>query len=254
VRFVEEVKERFSCKVILQCRDELKTLFERSIKNVDHFYKRDSEPLPKFDYQIPMLSLPYLFGVKSVEDIPYTKESYLTPSEELKIEDSKKIKIGVCWGASVTGESFEGKVFDIKYFKPLLNQEKLEIYSLQVGEKVKDIKENGFEDDMIDISESLDSFNKTASLINQLDLVISSDTSVAHLAGALGKEVWIPLQKMPDWRWESKGDKSYWYESAKLFRQKSFKKWDSVFESIYAKLNRKFKLKIKFNEESLCLV
>jgi len=106
---------------------------------------------------------------------------------------------------------------------------------------------------MIDISESLDSFNKTAALINKLDLVISSDTSVAHLAGAMGKEVWIPLQKMPDWRWESKGESSYWYNSATLFRQKSFRKWDSVFQSIYAKLNKKFKLKIKYNEEKLCL-
>jgi len=252
VRFVEQVKQRYNCKVILQCRDELKTLFENSIKNVDFFYKRDSEPMPKFDYQIPMLSLPYLFEVKSVDDIPH-KESYLQSSDTIELKSDKNIKIGVCWGASTTGESFDGKVFDIRYFKPLIDEEKIEVVSLQVGEKVKDIKENGFEDDMIDISESLDSFNKTAALINKLDLVISSDTSVAHLAGAMGKEVWIPLQKMPDWRWESKGESSYWYNSATLFRQKSFKKWDSVFQSIYDKLNRKFKLKIKYNEEKLCL-
>ena len=252
VRFVEQVKQRYGCKVILQCRDELKTLFENSIKNVDHFYKRDSEPLPEFDYQIPMLSLPYLFEVKSVDDIPH-KEAYLKSSETFELKSDKKIKIGVCWGASITGESFDGKVFDIRYFKPLIDEEKIEVVSLQVGEKVKDIKENGFEDDMIDVSESLDSFNKTAALINKLDLVISSDTSVAHLAGALGKEIWIPLQKMPDWRWESKGESSYWYNSATLFRQKSFKKWDSVFQSIYAKLNRKYKLKIKYSEEKLCL-
>ena len=252
VRFVEQVKERFSCKVVLQCRDELKTLFENSIKNVDYFYKRDSEPTPEFDYQIAMLSLPYLFGTKTVEDIPH-HDRYLTPSENLELHHDKKIKIGICWGASTTGESFDGKVFDIRYFKPLCDEKKIEVISLQVGEKVKDIKENGLMDDIVDMSESLDSFNKTASLINQLDLVISSDTSVAHLAGALGKEVWIPLQKMPDWRWESKGTESYWYESAILFRQKSFRKWDSVFESIYAKLNRKFKLKIKYNEEKLCL-
>jgi len=252
VRFVEQVKERFSCKVILQCRDELKTLFENSIKNVDLFYKRDSEPLPEFDYQIPMLSLPYLFEVTSVDEIPH-KDSYLKSSDDIELKSDKKIKIGVCWGASTTGESFDGKVFDIRYFKPLCDEEKIEVVSLQVGEKVKDIKENSLDDDMIDISESLDTFNKTAALINKLDLVISSDTSVAHLAGALGKEVWIPLQKMPDWRWESKGKNSYWYESATLFRQKSYKNWDSVFQSIYAKLNRKYKLKIKY-EESLCLM
>jgi len=255
VRFVEEVKKRYKCKVILQCRDELKTLFENSIKNVDIFYKRDSDPIPKFDYQIPMLSLPYLFKIKNTDEIPH-KKAYLFANHDklIKLPQTDKIKIGICWGASVTGESYDGKVFDIKYFKPLIDEEKIEVVSLQVGEKVKDIKENGFSDDIIDISESLDSFNKTASLINQLDLVISSDTSVAHLAGALGKEVWIPLQKMPDWRWESKGNRSYWYDSATLFRQKSHKKWSSVFESIYAKLNRKYKLKIRFKEEDLCLV
>jgi len=253
-RFVEQVKERYKCEVILQCRDELKTLFEDSIKNVDIFYKRDSEPTPEFDYQISMLSLPYLFKVESLDDIPYKKKPYLFANshEDIQVNNNKKIKIGICWGASVTGESFDGKVFDINYFSPLAKEEKIELYSLQVGEKVKDIKENGLQDDIVDMSEKLDSFAKTASLIEQLDLVISSDTSVAHLAGAMGKEVWVPLQKMPDWRWESKGKSSYWYPNANLFRQKSFRKWDSVFQSIYDKLNRKYKLKINKNQEELC--
>jgi len=82
-------------------------------------------------------------------------------------------------------------------------------------------------------------------LISELDLVISSDTSVAHLAGALGAEVWVPLQKMPDWRYRYKDAKSYLYPNMTLFRQKSFKKWDSVFDSIIDKLSFKYKVKIK---------
>jgi len=80
--------------------------------------------------------------------------------------------------------------------------------------------------------------------MNELDLVISSDTSVAHLAGALNIPVWIPLQKVPDWRWENKGDESPWYPSAKLFRQKSARSWESVFQSIYAKIYTNFKIKV----------
>jgi hypothetical protein len=117
---------------------------------------------------------------------------------------------------------------------------------LQVGEKSEDIKRYGYEDSIVDLTNQLEDFNKTAALINELDLVISSDTSVAHLAGALGAKVWIPLQKMPDWRWESRTKESYWYKSATLFRQKSFNKWDSVFQSIYDKLNRTYKLKLKY--------
>ena len=81
--------------------------------------------------------------------------------------------------------------------------------------------------------------------MNELDLVISSDTSVAHLAGALNKPVWIPLQKVPDWRWQNKGEISAWYPSAKLFRQKTARSWDSVFQSIYAKIFSNYKIKIK---------
>ena len=250
-RFVPLLKEKFGCEVILQCRDELKSLFENSIEGVSYFYKRDSEDTPEFDFQIAMLSLPHLFKIATVDDIPKTDEAYLFSNETMKINDNKKVKIGICWGASVTGESFEGKVFDIKEFDSIIKSEKIEVYSLQVGEKSKDINENGYLDDIVDMSEKLDSFNKTAALINKLDLVISSDTSVAHLAGAMGKEVWIALQKMPDWRWESKGKSSYWYKNAKLFRQKSFNKWDSVFQSITDKLNKKYKLRLKYNEERL---
>lgn len=89
----------------------------------------------------------------------------------------------------------------MKYFEPLFLNKRIKVYSLQVGPQSKDIKKYGFENNIVDLSAELDSFAKTASLINQLDIVISSDTSVAHLSGALNKEVWIALQKVPDWRW-----------------------------------------------------
>jgi tetratricopeptide (TPR) repeat protein len=245
-RFIPLIKREFECEVILQCRDELKSLFENSICNVDTFYKRDSQPLPEFDFQIAMLSIPYLLQTSSVDDIPNRDSSYLNSSEKFELQSSKKIKIGICWGASVTGESFEGKVFELSEFDGVINSSKIEVYSLQVGEKSEDIKRYGYEDSIVDLTNQLEDFNKTAALINELDLVISSDTSVAHLAGALGAKVWIPLQKMPDWRWESRTKESYWYKSATLFRQKSFNKWDSVFQSIYDKLNRTYKLKLKY--------
>jgi len=246
-KFVDIIKEKYNCYVILQCRDELRSLFENSFKNIDEFYSRDKDKTPEFDYQYSMLSLPYLLGVQSVKDIPKTNP-YLAPFEvdELKIKkDKKKIDVGICWSASVTGDSYDGKVFDIEYLRPLIENDKFNVYSLQVGVENEDIKKANLQNKVIDLTSKLTDFNKTAYLMSQLDFVISSDTSVAHLAGAINKEVIVPLQKIPDWRWENKGDKSYWYPSAKLFRQKTQRVWDSVFQSIYAKINKKYKVKIK---------
>lgn len=246
-KFLDCVKEKYNCTVILQCRDELKSLFENSFENIDIFYGRDSDEIPAFDYHFPMLSLPYLFEVKSIKDFP-TKDPYLFVKEESDLEIEKKegmIDVGICWSASVTGESYDGKVFDIEYFRPLIEHKKFNVYSLQVGPEKQDLVKAGLDDKVIDITNKLTDFNKTAYLMNQLDFVISSDTSVAHLAGAIGKEVWVPLQKFPDWRWENKGESSYWYKSAKLFRQKTSRVWDGVFQSIYAKINKQFKVRIK---------
>lgn len=246
-KFVDLVKEKYKCHVILQCRDELKSLFENSFKNVDHFYGRDKEPLPAFDLHYPMLSLPYLFGMKDTKDIPATNP-YLIPKEEIGLDIKKektKINVGICWSASVTGESYDGKVFDVEYFRPLIENPKFNVYTLQVGPENKELEKAGLSDKVIDWTDKLSDFNKTAYLIKQLDFVISSDTSVAHLCGALNKEVWIPLQKIPDWRWETAGDKSYWYPSAKLFRQKTARVWDGVFQAIYDKINKQYKVRIK---------
>ena len=246
-KFVDLVKDKYKCHVILQCRDELKSLFENSFKNIDHFYGRDKEPLPAFDLHYPMLSLPYLFGMKDVKDIP-SKNPYLIPSKEENLDIKKekgKIDVGICWSASVTGESYDGKVFDVEYFRPLIENPKFNVYTLQVGPESKELEKAGLKDKVIDLTDKLTDFNKTAYLIKQLDFVISSDTSVAHLCGAINKEVWVPLQKIPDWRWETTGDKSYWYPSAKLFRQKTARVWDGVFQAIYDKINKQYKVKIK---------
>jgi len=246
-KFVDIIKDKYKCQVILQCRDELRSLFENSFKNIDQFYSRDSQATPEFDYQYSMLSLPYLLNMTTTKDIPNTNP-YLAPFEvdELKIKkDKKKIDVGICWSASVTGESYDGKVFDIEYLRPLIENDKFNVYTLQVGVENEDIKKANLQDKVIDLTSKLTDFNKTAYLMSQLDFVISSDTSVAHLAGAINKEVIVPLQKVPDWRWENKGEKSYWYSSAKLFRQKTARVWNSVFQSIYAKMNKQYKVRLK---------
>ena len=244
IRFAPQIKEKFGCKIAVKCREGLKELFQ-SMKEIDVIVDR-SEATPEFDYQLSIMSMPFILGMKSINDLP-KQMPYLksTPDKSLEIKKEKgKINIGICWSASVTGESYEGKVFDLKFFEPLMNNPKINLYSLQVGDGSEDIKKLGFEDRIIDLTDKLTDFSKTAYLIDNLDLVISSDTAVAHLAGALNKEVWIPLQKIPDWRWTNKGETTKWYPSAKLFRQKTARVWEGVFQSLNAKLSKQYKIKI----------
>lgn len=244
IRFLKPFKEKFSCKIAVKCRDELKELF-KAIEEIDILVDR-SEDTPEFDYHLPIMSLAKILELKSPKDLP--KEFpylFATKDKELEVKEEKgKLNIGICWSASVTGESYDGKVFSLEYFIPLANNPKINLYSLQVGPENEDIKKYNLEDKIIDLTDKLTDFSKTASLMKELDLVISSDTSVAHLAGALDVPVWIPLQKIPDWRWSNKGDTTPWYKSAKLFRQKTARVWDSVFQSIYDKLFSNFKIKI----------
>ncbi|HIP12423.1 MAG TPA: tetratricopeptide repeat protein [Arcobacter sp.] len=246
VRFISLVKEQYKCKIILSARDELVSLF-KGLDYIDEVVARESEDTPKFDYQVAMLSLPYLLEMKESKDIPLKGQYLFAPKDgNINIKKEKGIiNIGINWSASVTGESYEGKVFELEYLKPLLKNKRINVYSLQVGPESQDIQKYGFENDIIDLTDQLTDFSQTAYLIDQLDLVISSDTSVAHLAGAMDKKVWIPLQKVPDWRWLKKGETSIWYKSAKLFRQKTARQWDGVFQSILAKMNKEYKLKLK---------
>jgi tetratricopeptide (TPR) repeat protein len=246
VRFALILKEKYSCKVILSSRKELVTLF-KDLDGLEKVVSREEDDLPEFDYQVSLLSLPLVLQMRKTKDIPLkTPYLYAPKKSDIKIQKEKaKIDIGICWSASVTGESYEGKVFDLEYLRPLIQSKKVNVYSLQVGPEKEDIKNLGLENDIIDITEKLTDFSQTAALIEQLDFVISSDTSVAHLAGAMNKKVYIPLQKMPDWRWLKKGENSIWYSNAKLYRQKTAKVWDSVFQSLIAKLSKEYKLKIK---------
>lgn len=241
-RFLPQLK-KLGCKLAVECRDELKTLFE-SIECLDIVVGREENKTPPFDFHLPIMSLPYILDVKSFDDFPTRPYFKVQKDEQFNLKDDK-IKIGLCWSASATGESYDGKVFDLINFAPLIKNSKIQIYSLQVGHGSEQIKENGYENDIIDLTHKLTDFSKTASLMKELDLVISSDTSVAHLAGAIGVKTYTLLQKYPDWRWLNKGEESYLYPSMKLFRQKQNRNWKSVFQSLFAKMNKEYKLKLK---------
>jgi len=120
----------------------------------------------------------------------------------------------------------------LEFFERFSRIDGVKLFSLQ-----KDFPT--FENWVKDLSSELETFSDTAAIIENLDLVVSVDTAVAHLAGALGKEVWALLSFIPDWRWFLKGENCPWYPSMKLFRQKSRGDWENVFEEVEKELKKK---------------
>ncbi len=116
----------------------------------------------------------------------------------------------------------------LEQLAPLTHLEGAAFYSLQVGPAAAQVKQLGTQVHLIDLQDEQKDFADTAAIVASLDLVISVDTSVAHLAGAMGKPVWILLNNSPDWRWMLDREDSPWYPTARLFRQSTFGNWQDV--------------------------
>lgn len=188
-----------------------------------------------FDVHVPLLSLPFLLGLKGNE-VFEASEGYLTANEKLKEEykqkyfDTDKLKIGIKWQGNTTYD--KDRVIPAEAFFPLIELEGTKFYSFQTFEGSEEIKKLTDRYDVTDIGKDLIDFAQTAAALSNLDLVICNDTSLAHLAGALGIPCFIMLPYEVNWRWHTDLSKCDWYDSVKLFRQKSAGDWDSVVEEI----------------------
>ena len=224
--------------IIVVCQPELKTLF-KSINRIDTLVTK-GEDIPDSDVHVPLLSLPYMFNT-TLDTIP-ARIPYLYLNSEadsvLHLDDSHDLKIGIVWAGRPTHANDNNRSIDLKWFKCLLDIRNCEFFSLQVGERREDIKQHGCHHTIKDLGEQFTDFHHTASAILQLDLVISVDTAVAHLAGALGKAIWTLLPFVPDWRWMLDRSDSPWYPSMTLFRQKEIGDWSPVFEQLRLALTR----------------
>ena len=224
--------------IIVVCQPELKTLF-KSINRIDTLVTK-GEDIPDSDVHVPLLSLPYMFNT-TLDTIPARiPYLYLNPEADsvFHLGDSHDLKIGIVWAGRPTHANDNNRSIDLKWFKCLLDIRNCEFFSLQVGERREDIKQHGCHHTIKGLGEQFTDFHHTASAILQLDLVISVDTAVAHLAGALGKAVWTLLPFVPDWRWMLDRSDSPWYPSMTLFRQKETGDWSPVFEQLRLALTR----------------
>ena len=237
VRYVDLVCD-LDTTVIVECEAELKTLF-KSIGRIDKLMTK-GEKIHSFDVHVPLLSLPHIFGT-TLKNIP-AKIPYLYPDTKtnsiLLSNNDHKFKIGIAWTGNPEHINDHNRSVDLKRFGCLLDVGDCEFFSLQVGEHSEDIKQCGYHHIIKDLGTQFTNFHHTALAILQLDLVISVDTAVAHLAGALGKPVWTLLPFMPDWRWMLNRSDSPWYPSMTLFRQKEIGNWTPVFEQLKLALTR----------------
>ncbi len=231
LRYIPMLKKK-GCRVIFECGKEMHPLL-RNFKWIDEILERDINNAPdiKYDYEIPLLSLPKFFNTNNMNipaEVPYLNADTMLKEKWAKfLQGSDKIKIGIVWAGNPKHTNDRHRSVLLKQFMPLLSIGDTHFYSLQKGFPVIQVKD--YQLLLTDLDDYLISFADTAAVIENLDLVITVDTSVAHLAGALGKETWVLIPYMPDWRWLLNGEKSKWYPSMKLYRQPAFGDWSSVF-------------------------
>lgn len=228
-------------RVILEVQPQLVSLMS-GIVGVEQVIVKSGSP-PHTDVHIPLLSLPHIFRTE-LGTIP-SRVPYLLPSESLisiwkdrVSNDSGRVRIGLVWAGKA--HPYPNRSCPPGYLEQLFDMPNLHFYSLQVGEQERYPLPKVFTERIIDLTAMIRDFSDTAALIVNLDLVITIDTAVAHLAGALGKPVWVMLPHNGDWRWMSDRDDSPWYPSVRLFRQTEAGDWSSVSNRIATALRNNF--------------
>jgi len=238
VRYMPLVAGRCQ-RVILVCMPTLTPLFA-TIEEIDEIKPPGEIGLNEFDAYIPLMSLPYLFETTAhtiPATIPYlaVPESYL---HKHPLPATDRLKVGIAWGGSPTHKNDRHRSCKLTDFLPILQTPGIDFYSLQKGDRASELKDLPPEIKIADLSEGLQDYGDTAAIISQLDLVVGVDTSVVHLAGALGKTVWTLLCFNADWRWMVTDSESPWYPTMKLFRQSQPDDWHSVFAQVRDALSK----------------
>jgi TPR repeat/Glycosyltransferase family 9 (heptosyltransferase) len=205
------------------------------------------EPLPDFDIHCPLLSLPLAFATR-LETIPSQTPYLAAPDDKIaawrdRLGERKRPRVGLVWAGNprkeLPGSNRIDQQRSIRFdqLAPVLDVAGCEFYSLQKGDDaVMQLRASALRDRVVDWTDELQDFSDTAALIENLDLVIAVDTSVAHLAGALAKPFWLLNRYTTCWRWLLDRDDSPWYSTARQFRQDDRRDWNDVMARVQAAL------------------
>jgi len=235
VRFARELKRR-GATVLVLCQALLKELLG-NVEFIDQVIA-EGEPLPAFDLHASMVSLPHLCGADF--DALAVEAAYLRAPADSRIKlghlDKAKLRIGIYWAAMPNQPLDRQRSVPFAHFMALAGDAELLIFSLQGGVHQQDIQQFGAGGLVHDVGRGIFDFAEAASALSQLDLLISIDAPIAHLAAAMGMKTWVLLPSTADWRWQLGGAHAPWYPSARLFRQPKPGDWEAVFANVAAEL------------------
>ncbi|MFM0227335.1 tetratricopeptide repeat protein [Paraburkholderia dipogonis] len=239
-RYAALVSE-LGAKVVLEVPLEL-TRVMSTLEGVDQLIE-SGHTLPSFDCHCPLLSLPLAFKT-GLDSIPSTTPYLFADAEatrqwrdRIHAQTDGRLKVGLVWAGGNRPHVAELRKNDARrsiafaQLAPLLEVTNVQFFSLQKGPAAQQLKSDERGEHVIDYTEELNDFADTAALVTNLDLVISVDTSTAHLAGALDKPVWILNRFDTCWRWMLERTDTPWYPRARLFRQPALGDWDSVMQA-----------------------
>ncbi|HVT87836.1 MAG TPA: tetratricopeptide repeat protein [Tepidisphaeraceae bacterium] len=233
VRYVPMVQAQGG-RVILAVAGELVRLMKQ-LPDVKQIVAH-GDAMPAFDLQCPLLSLPGIFKTK-LDTIP-VRVPYLQAKNDhsrwrKRMGEVNKKKIGLVWAGRPEHRNDANRSLKFRQLAPILD-DKFIFYSLQKGPASEQARTTN----LIDWTNEIKDFADAAGLMENLDLIITVDTAAAHLAGAMGKVVWVLLPFLPDWRWMMKREDSPWYPTMRLFRQPTIGDWETPIRQITEELSR----------------
>jgi tetratricopeptide (TPR) repeat protein len=230
-RYVPLVAAR-GARVVLEIDGPLKELLS-GLTGVSHCISKGETP-PDFDFHCPLSSLPLAFDTTLdtiPSAVPYISVGAHATDWGARLDSRNLPRIGLVWSGNPVHNNDRNRSMPLRSLLPLLDVE-AQFVSLQKDIRSSDEVVLRERSDILHLGPELQSFVDTAALIEHLDLVISVDTSVAHLTGALARPVWILLPYVPDWRWLLDREESPWYPTARLFRQSQTREWHSVVDEM----------------------
>ncbi|HVA48470.1 MAG TPA: tetratricopeptide repeat-containing glycosyltransferase family protein [Pirellulales bacterium] len=233
LHFIRYARRVHECggRVVLVCQPPLVALLSRC-EGVEQVLAQ-GDLLPPFDVHVPLLSLPRIFGTtldNIPADVPYIEgDPQKVARWRDELDGASDFKIGIAWQGSRAHCGDRWRSVPLSNFAPLAAIGGVRLYSLQKNDGQEQLGQVSYGERIVDLSPRLESFDDTAAVMENLDLVICCDTSVAHLAGALGRPVWVAVPAVPDWRWLLDREDTPWYPTMRLFRQHRLGDWHEVF-------------------------
>lgn len=231
IRFAVWLKQRGAARVIVECDSALVRLFlsQAGVDVVVPF----NQPMPAFHYHLPIMSIPHVarLAADAIPNAPYLQSVALP----VALPATSK-RVALCWRGKATHSKDRLRSASLKDFLPLLALTPAQFFAVHGASVAAELALHSAATLVHDVAANLRDFADTAAWLQAMDLVITVDTAVAHLAGALGKKVWLLIPPTIDWRWGSCGTQTLWYPSMTIYRQQPVGSWDAVINKVVADL------------------